>query len=465
MRIPVILFSLIMFGLISFEIFVNASYSQQTERMHLVSDKATEQALALNASLGYGGLIHNFKNAVLRPTEPVYIYIARADAAKTLSQVAALAETLEAMDLAPQLEAVTDMASAYLQRLDQVEEMHAQGLSATQIDIAVRYNDMAAIDATNATLNAISARKKILIELLEETAFLQNILGIITGLAALSMLFLYNVRRTQLRGLKALSIANADLAAANTNLDSSNSALKQFAGIASHDLRAPVRTVSMFTHAIIEEKDDPKSVQEYGDMILEMTEKMEALIASLLDFTRNGFQSPTYETVDLEALAKDVARDIDIAADGADANLTIGRLPTVNCDRVLMARVFENLVSNSMKYKSKSEEVKIAITWDDAKDDIALRFSDNGIGIEAKYQHQIFEPLKRLHGDDGEYGGVGIGLALVKSILEAHGGSIGLDTHDAPGTSFIVTLPHHLLQPHEEKPVRVANTDAETLAA
>lgn len=441
MRIPVILISLIMLGLISFTFYVNASYSKQTETLQLVADRAAEQAMQLNTSLGYGGLIHNFKNAILRPTEPVYLAIARVDGAQTLARVKDLTATLTDMNVVAELGAVTDMVAAYMARLDQVETMHAQGLSATRIDEAVRYNDMAAIVATTKTLDAISAQKKIMLDGLEETAFLQNILGIITGLSALSMLFLYNARRTELKGLKALSTANADLAAVNASLDTSNGALKQFAGIASHDLRAPVRTVSMFTHAIIEERNDPRSVQEYGQMILELTDKMQALIVSLLDFTRNGFQSPEYEIVDLTSLARDVARDLDISPEGPEATLSVTALPAVRCDRILMARVFENLLSNSVKYASKTAALKIAISHEEAPGAIAISFSDNGIGIDTKYEDRIFEPLQRLHGDDSEYTGVGIGLALVKSILNAHGGTIMLDPQYTQGASFIISLP------------------------
>lgn len=441
MRITAALFSLILLGLVGFEVYTNTLYSQRISKFRLIAETASNLGIELEATLGYGGLIHNFKNAVLRPGEPKYIDRAREDAKQAEVLIQRLAGLLERLGVASDLNAVEDMTQGYLASIETLPNLHGRGLDVTAIDALVRYNDDAAISATNSTLLLINAETRRTFDELKNAVLVQNLVGISIGIAALSVLFLYNMHRNQVTNLQAIAKANTELAALNNNLDKSNASLKQFAGIASHDLRAPVRTVSMFVHAILEEIKDPKAVTDYASMILEITDKMDALISSLLDFTRNGFKQPKFEPTKLNDLAESIASDLGLSTRGPENMLDIHPLPDIKCDPVLFARVFENLLSNSKKYRRADGLLKIDIRATVTQESILLRFFDNGIGIDPRYSARIFEPLQRLHADNSKYDGVGIGLALVKAVVDAHGGSIALDPTFTDGACFVVTLP------------------------
>ena len=226
-------------------------------------------------------------------------------------------------------------------------------------------------------------------------------------------------------------------------LEQRNRDLRDFAHIAAHDLQAPIRHISVFADSMREdiENGDLDSLKSNLDVIEHSAQLLSDLIRSLLDFSVTGAATIEHESIDagdllrraIEVLSADLAR--------TGAKIKAEGLPKLRCDRVLMLRVFTNLIGNSIKYVSLGVTPSVTIDGYTDASKTVLRFKDNGIGIPEQFRDRVFEPLKRLHGSDSDYAGTGIGLTLCKRIIEAHGGSIRIIDKDVVGTTFEIQIP------------------------
>ena len=233
---------------------------------------------------------------------------------------------------------------------------------------------------------------------------------------------------------RALEIAHEDLRRANRQLE-------EFAYIASHDLREPLRMVNIYSELLIEECG-PESAQarQFAQHIRGNVARMEGLIQDVLQYSQvihdareeEGVPLPLRRSVE-HALA--VFRD---RLDSAGARLEIGDLPVVTADEMKMALVFQNLLSNSLKYAHPERKLHIRI-WAARKGDFWItHFADNGIGFEPQFGERIFGLFKRLHGH--EVPGTGLGLAICRRIIEHYGGSIRAESEPQAGATFLITL-------------------------
>ena len=242
-----------------------------------------------------------------------------------------------------------------------------------------------------------------------------------------------------------LNAATADLERQAAELARSNADLEQFAYVASHDLQEPLRKVSGFCQLLqkryggqLDERAD-----EYIRYAVDGAKRMQDLINDLLAFSRLGRTTAAFAPVDLQAVVDDVVRVLDDAIAGAGAEVTVGDLPVVQGDRRLLGAAFQNLIGNALKFRSEDAPiVGVSASLDGSTDDgeWIVTVSDNGIGIDPDYGDQIFVIFKRLHGRT-EYPGTGIGLALVKKIVEYHGGRVWLDPTPDTGSTFKLALP------------------------
>ncbi len=229
---------------------------------------------------------------------------------------------------------------------------------------------------------------------------------------------------------------------AAADLERSNRELDDFAYVASHDLKAPLRGIHNYANFLQEDyaeklDDDGKAkLQTLG----KLAKRMEDIINDLLTFSRVGRTELSFADTDLNAVVADVVEANRVFLDEAGAKVDVVRpLPHLHCDQVRVRAVFHNLIVNGVKYNDNAEK-RIAITWQEG-DEPVYSVADNGIGIAEKHQERVFGIFKRLHGADSKYGvGTGAGLAIVKKTIERHGGRIWLESEVGRGTTFHFTL-------------------------
>ena len=219
--------------------------------------------------------------------------------------------------------------------------------------------------------------------------------------------------------------------------------VRRFAFVAAHDLLQPVITIESAIKMLLSsapETDDPKqkTIREY---LSSSTRRLRTRIKGVLDYARLQDEEIELETVDLRAVVQDCVDDLDDLMKEADAKVTIGDLPEVTCSGSLIAQVFQNLLGNALKYRHPDRPCKIVVEPADApKGHVAVRVTDNGIGIPEEFREKVFELFARLHTDE-EYDGEGLGLSLCERILSLHNGRIEIEDGIDGGTAFVCTLP------------------------
>jgi signal transduction histidine kinase len=234
---------------------------------------------------------------------------------------------------------------------------------------------------------------------------------------------------------------NQQLQSQAEELTRSNRDLEQFAYVASHDLQEPLRKVASFCQLLqrryagqLDERAD-----QYIGFAVDGAQRMQRLINDLLAFSRIGRLTSGFADVDLNKVLADVKSQLEVRA-GAEAEINWSGLPTVEGEEPLLTTLFVNLVGNSLKFRRPDVPPVISITASREDREWRINVRDNGIGIEAEFADKVFVIFQRLHARDA-YEGTGIGLAIVKKIVEYHGGRIWLDVDVPEGASIWFTLP------------------------
>ncbi|NIL98132.1 MAG: PAS domain S-box protein, partial [Planctomycetales bacterium] len=240
------------------------------------------------------------------------------------------------------------------------------------------------------------------------------------------------------------------LAAANDLLQQTNKDLDDFAYIASHDLKEPLRGISNYASFLLEDYQDELDTAGREKLVTlgRLCGRLESFIDSLLQYSRLGRVDLAFGEVDLNAVVEDVLESLKISLEEQQFTVRVSqRLPTIQCDQVRVAEIFRNLISNAMKYNDKEDkwieigcQVAQQVVHDVAPGTPIFHVRDNGIGIAEKHIDSIFRIFKRLHGRDRFGGGTGSGLTIVKKIVERHGGHIWVDSTPGQGTCFFFTL-------------------------
>ncbi|MGZ7068786.1 MAG: PAS domain-containing sensor histidine kinase, partial [Methanobacterium sp.] len=214
---------------------------------------------------------------------------------------------------------------------------------------------------------------------------------------------------------------------AEEELKRSNEELQQFAYVSSHDLQEPLRTIASFTQ-LLERRykgqlDD--NADEFMNYIVDATIRMNEQIQGLLEFSRVGTKDVKFEPVDMNLILNQTIQNLNLSIREANTEITHDELPTVIGNARQLQRVFQNLISNAIKFKKPDGSSKIHISAYKSEDgkEYVFSVSDNGIGMEKQYLERIFIIFQQLHTRD-VYGGTGIGLSVVKRIVERHGGSV-----------------------------------------
>jgi PAS domain S-box-containing protein len=230
----------------------------------------------------------------------------------------------------------------------------------------------------------------------------------------------------------------------NAELARSNQELDDFAYIASHDLKEPLRGIHNYAAFLLEDYAERLDADGKAKLetLIRLSARMEELIDSLLEFSRVGRLELSSQETDLNELVRKTLEGLQITLEERRAEVVIPRpLPRVRCDRVRVGEVFHNLITNAVKYNDRPvKRVEVGYREGAGGGPPVFTVKDDGIGIPERHQEAIFRIFKRLHGRDKYGGGTGAGLTIVKKIVERHGGRIWLESAPGAGTTFLFTL-------------------------
>lgn len=260
--------------------------------------------------------------------------------------------------------------------------------------------------------------------------------------------FIYRGYIVKKRFTEELRIKNQAIYNQSVELETKNKELEQFAYIASHDLQEPLNTISSFIGLI--EEDYAENFDDVGKesmtFIKDASIRMKKLIDALLKYSRLG-RSKEYSKVDCNTIIQELKSDLYSIIEKTGAKITVDDLPTVKGSDIELRLLFQNLISNGIKFIESGIVPRIEISCikknsskNTSKEVWQFSVQDNGIGIPREHQERIFAIFQRLHSRD-EYEGTGIGLAHCKKIVESHGGEIWLTSKEKKGTTFFFTIP------------------------
>jgi PAS domain S-box-containing protein len=225
-------------------------------------------------------------------------------------------------------------------------------------------------------------------------------------------------------------------------LNRSNLELQQFAFVASHDLQEPVRKLLFYSDALLvkySEGMDDKSLRFLNNIQM-ASRRMRNMIQGLLNFSQINKEEIKFTEVDLNEVAKEAVQNFDMLVEEKKAVITLRSLPVVTGDRQMLVQLFQNLVSNALKYTMASREPRIDVSSQQHVNFFEITIKDNGVGFNEEYQEQMFKLFQRLH-DRKDYEGTGMGLAICQKIVEMHGGKIWAEGREDAGAVFHVMLP------------------------
>lgn len=233
-----------------------------------------------------------------------------------------------------------------------------------------------------------------------------------------------------------------DLEQTLEDLRRSNADLEQFAYVASHDLREPLRNVANYTELLAQRYRDQldEKANKYIHYATDGARRMQQLVDDLLAYSRVGSQGGHLRPVDASKVLHAAVESLGEAIRESGATIDVsGTLPVVLADESQLLQLFQNLVANAIKFRSDSApKISVQATFRNGRWVFALK--DNGIGIDMRYADRIFQMFQRLH-DKTRYEGSGIGLAIAKRIVERHGGQIWFESSRGTGTTFFFTMP------------------------
>lgn len=226
----------------------------------------------------------------------------------------------------------------------------------------------------------------------------------------------------------------------NEILKRQNTELEQFNYIASHDLQEPLLTIIGYSDLLLEEfsNDLNEEGKLFLDFIHNSANRMRFLISGLLEYNRINKNSDT-QWLDLNNTLSDVIDDLSVNMKESNALVHYDSLPVIECYPIFIRLLFQNLISNALKFRKENTAAEVHIEAKELKDSWQFSVKDNGIGIEEKYFNQIFQIFRRLHTSE-EYSGFGIGLAHCKKIVDIHNGKIWIESKVNEGTTFFFTI-------------------------
>ena len=239
-----------------------------------------------------------------------------------------------------------------------------------------------------------------------------------------------------------LHVQRDDILRLNSTLRQSNEELERFAFICSHDLQEPVRMMNIYAE-LLEDTSAGQldgEAREYLGLIRDNAVRMRNMIRDVLDFSRIGREAIQIEAVDMNKALKDVLSEFEATIEEKAATVTCGELPTLATNPTLVRVLFQNLISNALKFNDGSRAPEIVIAAERQGGDWRFNIRDNGIGMDAAFHHKIFMIFQRLNPNE-DYPGTGIGLSSCRKFIRMCGGDIHFTSVFGEGSDFAFTLP------------------------
>jgi light-regulated signal transduction histidine kinase (bacteriophytochrome) len=246
------------------------------------------------------------------------------------------------------------------------------------------------------------------------------------------------LERKRLRNLERRRTLELELA--DAELRRSNEELRRFASVVSHDLQEPLRMVTSYMQLLKRDLGDTLTADqaEFLNFAIDGGRRMSELIQDLLSYSRVSAVEPQRELVDFNEVLKDVQVHLRASIEESGATLVVSELPRMLADASQVRQLFQNLVSNAIKYRGdKPPVIRISARQEDGK--WLFSVADNGLGIDAENQQRIFEMFSRIH--DRSVPGTGIGLAICQRVVERMGGRIWVESTPCQGSTFYFTIP------------------------
>ncbi len=241
---------------------------------------------------------------------------------------------------------------------------------------------------------------------------------------------------------KTVAARTKDLADVAKRLTQSNAELEQFAYVASHDLKEPLRMVSSYVQLLERRYRDKLEGDglEFINFAVDGVHRIEALITDLLEYSRIGRKGSPPALFDSAEAVSEALLNLEISLEECGATFTAGPMPTLRGEVSQFKRLMQNLIGNAIKYRAQGRKPEIGVNAELQGKFWKFSVADNGIGIESQFFDKIFQVFQRLHGR-GQYDGTGIGLAVCKKVVECHGGEIWVESELGKGSTFFFTVP------------------------
>ncbi len=254
------------------------------------------------------------------------------------------------------------------------------------------------------------------------------------------------------RQYQELSTVKEKLEQQTQELKRSNEELELFAYTASHDLQEPLRKVQAFGERLAKKHGDVlgKEGLLYLERMQDASSRMRVLIQDLLTYSRVSTKADPFLRLDLNLIVRDVVSDLEVRISQTNAKVELSNLPTIEADPLQMRQLFQNLIGNALKFHKPDQAPIVTVSCETINEKVVITVKDNGVGFDNQYAEKVFQIFQRLHGR-GEFEGTGMGLAIVRKIVERHGGNISAESQENEGASFIITLPLPAALPEEHK--------------
>ncbi|WP_440957398.1 sensor histidine kinase [Oceanicaulis sp. LC35] len=430
----------------------NQIRQEQSALLETVST-ARHETSQLHDDMGFGGLIHNFKNYVIRG-DAVYFDTSRERAHALQIRIERLQSLSAELGLQADLSAVRDTITAYSDRLDTVRRGWLADQPIAEIDALVRVDDQPALDQIATLESQIDVVTRDGMNRLNRLSTIQSVMAPMLQALMLALIILMwtRVYRTRAKAAQEAQaqVANLDasLRAQSLTLErmrESNTALENFTSMVAHDLKAPLRQATMLLHLArraASDEDKDATLTQVRDRI----EHANSLVESFLNLAQLNDQPPETSLEDMTAIFHEAVDELAILYRKAPRHIQIDPLGMAFCDRELIRQVAINLLTNALKYAKAGTTLQIRVYALRDESMLTVYVEDNGVGIPPELAEHVFSPMVQgKNAGATKNKGRGLGLALCQTIIAAHGGDIRVSPVKGAGTRIRFTLP--LAQP------------------
>lgn len=452
---------------ITLESLITLDHIAKERKLHADQKSVFDEFILLQNDIGYVGLIHNFKNFILRPDQVQYRDAAILNYKNANARITNLAWFGDQLFGEISLDNTKAMLTAYKAHLDDIPEYIRQGLSAREIDDLVIYDDMPSKNEIYALSNEFAKEfEQLLVKQARNYTIVSGV--IIVLLLCTCALSVNSILRHKQRALANSESTNALLQGNQEKLEHSqrimhsvmkdmeqekqqtfivneklkvkNLEMEQFIYTVSHDLRSPLITISGFTKKLYSQLQAHLSEKQsyHFTRIIDSVKNMESLLSDLLDLSKLVQQDIVKTSVDTERVVTQQCLDLEKTLLEQKVSLDIRPpLLVIHANERLLTEAVLNLLTNAIKYKDPTRALVITIFTSESDSATHLHVQDNGSGIDPKYHQLVFKIFERL----SESKGTGVGLTIVKTVMDKHDGTVSLVSEVGKGSEFTLSFP------------------------